>query len=178
MGENNLEQGYVKETCTDEICETELCADEVCTDELCADEISVGATFDKKLTILGKPVRIQITDTGRGMNILLYGGDSAHIGAVSVAENGNLLQSIEFPGHKEEVVSRKWAKCISGVYAGPVVVEAGIHYDEISKERIQKILNILDLELEKLREQYVRRTNGFDLSKKETREKAQNGEKR
>lgn len=131
MGENDLEQGYVKETCTD--------------------EISVGATFDKKLTILEKLVRIQITDTGRGMNILLYGGDSAHIGAVSVAENGNLLQSIEFPGHKEEVVSRKWAKCISEIYAGPVVVEAGIHYDQISGERIQEILNRLDLELERLR---------------------------
>lgn len=135
MGENYLEQE---------------CANERCADERYTDERYAGASFDRNLMILGKIVRIQITDTGRGMNILLSGGDSAHIGAVSVAEAGNILQSIEFPGHKEEVVCRKWAKCISEIYAGPVVVEAGIHYDQISGERIQEILNRLDLELERL----------------------------
>lgn len=98
--------------------------------------------------IFGKSVCMAITDTGKGMNILLSGGDCAHIGAVSVAASGKVLHTTAFPGHREDVVCKKWAESISKVYAYPVVVEAGIHYDNISGAQIQTILDRLDRELE------------------------------
>lgn len=101
----------------------------------------------KELTVLGCGIRINLYDTGAGMNILIEGGEKGHIGAVAAAESGTLTDSIVFPSHKEGVVCERWAREVSSVVCGPVVVEAGIHYDNITKEQIQEVLEALELEL-------------------------------
>ena len=56
----------------------------------------------------------------------------------------------------EIVICERWAKEVSEVYCGPVVIEAGIHYDNITKAQIREILEMLDKELNGLIE-YIKR---------------------
>ena len=100
--------------------------------------------------ILGKPICIKILDTGRGINVLIAGGDSAHIGAVSVAAPGQPVSTREFPKHRDSAVSEKWASFLSGKFEIPVVVSCGIHYDKITKEQIPQVLSELDVLLESI----------------------------
>lgn len=114
----------------------------------------------RKIVVLGREVRIWICDTGNGMTILIEGGDKGHIGAVAVAgmpftmdvSGEETFQEVcmTFPEHREDVVSRQWAKAVSAVYPGPVVVEAGVHYDGIGKAEIQEILEALEAELQQV----------------------------
>lgn len=108
---------------------------------------------NKKISVLGAGITIDVYDTGAGINILIEGGEKGHIGAVAVAEAGALLSSVSFPSHKEGVICEKWAGRISRITGGPVVVEAGVHYDDITKEQIRTVLEALDAELERLVEQ-------------------------
>lgn len=104
----------------------------------------------KEVLILERRILIGVCRTEDGVNILIAGGDKGHIGAVAIAKAGRIIESIVFPSHKEEVICRSWAEKISAVYPGPVVVEAGIHYDGITKEQIQEVLRRLAEELEVL----------------------------
>lgn len=116
-----------------------------------------------KTTVLGREIRIHVLDTGAGLNVLIEGGDKAHIGAVAVAGPGLPVQSrmnapeqenpvfcMAFPEHREDVVCRRWAEALSPAYEGPVVIAAGIHYDGVDKAQIGEILAALETELERV----------------------------
>ena len=102
-----------------------------------------------KCEAFGREIRIWIHDTGQGINVLMEGGDQGHIGAVGIAEPGMETKVITFPGHREEAICRKWATVLAAKYNAPVVVEAGIHFNQITKEEIQEVLRILEKELER-----------------------------
>ncbi|MDY3918226.1 MAG: hypothetical protein SOZ59_04385 [Candidatus Limivivens sp.] len=104
----------------------------------------------RTIRVLNREIRIHILDTGRGINVLIEGGDLGHIGAVAAAGAGRELTLVSFPGHREDVICRQWAEKISAVYPGPVVIEAGVHYDGISRGEIQEILEALGKELDTL----------------------------
>lgn len=104
----------------------------------------------KKITVLGHGIVIDVYDTGAGINILIEGGEKGHIGAVAAAESGKLVRSIVFPSHKEGVICEQWARRVSLTYNGPVIVESGIHYDNITKAQIREVLETLDRELDAL----------------------------
>ena len=78
----------------------------------------------KEVPILVRRVMIVVCRTEEGISILIAGGDKGRIGVVAIAK------------------------------AGPVVVEAGIHYDGITKEQIQEVLGRLDEELEELLQRF------------------------
>ena len=42
--------------------------------------------MEKEIIILNKPVKILLTKTECGINVLITGGDFAHIGAVSIVD--------------------------------------------------------------------------------------------
>ena len=77
------------------------------------------------MTVLGKEIRIHTLDTGDGIQILIEGGDRSHIGAVAAACLGECTMVTSFPGHREEIICRRWAEAVSTVYRGPVIVSAG-----------------------------------------------------
>ncbi|MDO4336868.1 MAG: hypothetical protein Q4C91_02140 [Eubacteriales bacterium] len=112
-----------------------------------------GKECSKTITVLGHGITIHVYDTGAGINILIEGGEKGHIGAVAVAESGKAVAEISFPSHKEGIVCKKWAETVSRSVSGPVVVEAGIHYNNITEEGIREVLGALDKELECLLEQ-------------------------
>lgn len=105
---------------------------------------------DHRLMVLDKPIDIKILDTGRGINVLIAGGDSAHIGAVSVAVPGQPVSTREFPKHRDRAVSEKWASFLCDRFDTPVVVSCGIHYDRITKDQITQVLSDLDRLLESI----------------------------
>lgn len=102
------------------------------------------------MTMSGHEIRIWIHNTGQGINVLIEGGDRGHIGAVAVAGPGMETKVITFPGHREDVIVRRWSEELAAKYKVPVVVEAGIHFNKITKEKIQEVLQTLEKELEKI----------------------------
>ncbi|TGY91775.1 hypothetical protein E5329_19955 [Petralouisia muris] len=102
----------------------------------------------KKIQVLGHEIHIALYDTGAGISILIEGGEKGHIGAVAIASAGKVTDSIVFPSHKEDVICEQWSERISAVYHGPVVVQAGVHYDHITPEQIEEILQGLTRELD------------------------------
>ena len=91
-----------------------------------------------------KPIQVIVSGTSKGIQVLVAGGDQSHIGAVCVVDPGGNRASHCFFGHRDDAVAEKWAAEIYRKTKTPVVVSAGIHYDRISKEEIQAVLNTTD----------------------------------
>ncbi len=78
----------------------------------------------KRITVLGRAVTATVERLDEGLDISLFGGDTTHIGAVTIAD-GDALDTLSCPGHKEAVLTEKWAKTFSARYSCPVCVRAG-----------------------------------------------------
>ncbi len=101
---------------------------------------------------------------GADLLVGIWGGEKPHIGAVSVAESRPSLADPArtsatasifcFVGHKEDELAKMAAEKLAKTLKTHVVVAAGIHWDDISKEGIQKIMDncgqLLELILEKI----------------------------
>jgi hypothetical protein len=84
----------------------------------------------------------------RGINILVVGGDSPHIGGVvlsvprkSLADKGLSCDSWIVPvsGHKDVLIAQQIAELVCKNAGIAVVVSAGIHVDRASSEEIHSI---------------------------------------
>ncbi|MCI5650245.1 MAG: hypothetical protein ACI4EG_00180 [Fusicatenibacter sp.] len=95
-----------------------------------------------------REITAEITWLEEGVHVLLVGGRS-HVGAISYAQNGH-VQGYQAMGHKEQTISDSWAKGLSVYWSCPVTVCCGIHYDEISKEEIQRIVNTCEELLQRI----------------------------
>ena len=100
--------------------------------------------------LFGRPIAVQVTHLDSGLHVLLVGGDSTHVGSVSMADGGKLLCSYAFPTHREQVISDKWAICISAECQCAVTVACGIHYNNAAKHQIVTILRLTDDLLQEL----------------------------
>ena len=96
------------------------------------------------IQVLGKNIEVIVIDTGRGINAVIAGGDSLHIGAVSIKQPGEELVRWEFPGHRDSTVSDRWAAVLSDRYNSAAVVTCGIHYDNISRDQIMEVVEALE----------------------------------
>jgi len=101
---------------------------------------------------------------GKDINITIGGGESYHIGAVAVAEPGNVIINgkkrsattsvICLLDHKEDDLARFAAKHLATVLDSVVTVSVGIHIDDISIEEIKvlddhfnQLINQLEISL-------------------------------
>lgn len=100
--------------------------------------------FELKRTLLGADITAQITVLDEGVQVSVFGGTRPHIGAVSVVNMADKMSTTQFPGHRDGVVSRAWAKALMEAGYSPVVVTAGIHYDQIGKAGICMVLDLND----------------------------------
>lgn len=107
-------------------------------------------TLSYTISLLGRPVRISVYDTGGGVNVLIEGGDRGHIGAAALAAPGCETAVTELPGHREGIVAKGWAEALSNRLGVPVSVEAGIHFDGITRPEIAAVLAELDRERERV----------------------------
>lgn len=124
-----------------------------------------------KRSLFGKDICMQLTRLDDGITVLLTGGDKSHVGAISIAEPVEqktepihfaagtgvtkkqpevTCQTISFPGHKEAVISEKWATEIAEKNKCRTIVQVGIHYDNATKEQILEIVKVTEELLEEV----------------------------
>lgn len=105
--------------------------------------IKLVDTMQKEIYLLGKTIQLFIYRTDCGVQVVIAGGDKPHIGAVSIVDkHGNLVSHV-FKGHKDGVISDQWAVELHKIWAVPVVVSAGIHYDNIIPSQINMVIETL-----------------------------------
>lgn len=88
----------------------------------------------------GKPITAEITVTDCGMQVGLYGGDKSHIGAAGIAALDGNITVTQFEGHKEGIICQQWCEALFKIVKCPVIVSAGVHYDNASKEEILQVV--------------------------------------
>ena len=101
-------------------------------------------------TLLGRKITARICFLDEGINVILTGGDKSHIGAVSGRVPGQDPADLELPGHREGVLAREWAGKLSKAWRTPVWVECGIHYENLDKEGISRVLETCGEMLEEI----------------------------
>jgi len=98
--------------------------------------------------------------------VAIWGGEKPHIGAVAAAQprpslanpeaNSATASVICFPAHKEFEIARVVSEELAATLGASVVVTAGIHWDNIGKEGIGKVLSnvkiLTDLILERIKD--------------------------
>jgi hypothetical protein len=103
---------------------------------------------------------------GEDLLVAIWGGDKPHIGAVAAAlprasitdptQSSATASVISFPAHKEHELARRSSEKISAALNTPVVVTAGIHWDELSEAGISTVMKnselLVDLILQKLKQ--------------------------
>ena len=106
--------------------------------------------FELKRTLFGADITAQASVLDEGVHVLLTGGECSHVGAVALAQNGELLACPSFPGHKEQVVCERWALALSRETGGGAVAACGIHYDGLGREQIAEVVGLTDDMLDEL----------------------------
>lgn len=103
---------------------------------------------DKSITItekvLGNDITANIQILDHGVCATIVGGQLSHIGSISVINDDGVLQTTIFIGHKDNVIGDKWARKLFEQYRVPVVVTAGIHYDNVSRSDIYQLINVTE----------------------------------
>ncbi len=92
----------------------------------------------------------QVRLIGADILVAIWGGEKPHIGAVAAAQSSPSLKDPKvmsttasvlcYPGHKEDELAKSAAKKLAAALETKVVVTAGIHWDNLSAEGIQKVI--------------------------------------
>ena len=86
-------------------------------------------------------VEAEVLRCGMDGCIWIYGGDTPHIGAVSVGGEGARPQEVIFPGHREEGIVRYFRETLlEKQLFRHCVICCGIHYDSIDRDGINTVV--------------------------------------
>lgn len=95
-------------------------------------------------SLMDYPITARLSVLDDGIHVLVIGGCRTHVGAVSYAFPGQKTETIQFPTHKDGVVSERWADELCRQTQAPVVVNCGIHYDNVDRAKIQQIVRVTE----------------------------------
>ena len=98
----------------------------------------------------GSTITAVLHITGADCTVLVTGGQKEHVGAVSLCGGDGAVQTLTFPGHKEQFITEPWSRRIHAVTGGNVSVTAGIHYDKLTKEEIEQVMTAVDALLDEI----------------------------
>ncbi len=101
-------------------------------------------TFEMQRNLFNHSICLKVGFLDRGMHVLLTGGTQTHIGAVSVVNEMGHVQTISLPGHKEYLITEHWSQQLYLASKEPVVLTAGIHYDQLSRQEIEIVMQTVD----------------------------------
>jgi hypothetical protein len=97
-------------------------------------------------TVGGQELTLQIHLAGQDIQLLCFGGDKPHIGAVSLASpyyrDGAVRASVSTLTaltHREDLLSRQLADLFCRHFNSTAAASCGIHFDQISPEMIGRI---------------------------------------
>ena len=91
-----------------------------------------------------------VRQIGQDYLVAIWGGDKPHIGAVAMAQPRPSLRDPEvtsstasvfaYVGHKEDELAKAAAEIIAATLKTNAVVAAGIHWDNLPPEGIQRVI--------------------------------------
>ena len=91
--------------------------------------------------LLGQTIELCATQLDDGIAVLLTGGCSHHIGAVTTtAGQGEKLLTHRFPSHKDHLVGERFARLLADTFDCPVSVCCGIHFHQPTPAEITQIV--------------------------------------
>ncbi|MCG7409333.1 hypothetical protein MH117_18100 [Paenibacillus sp. ACRRX] len=103
-----------------------------------------------KWNIPSNSIQCRIERIGRDWLVTLTGGEMPedhHIGAVSIAyrapemQSGWKVDTLKVPRHKEHVLTNPMALEAAATLGGTVTVAAGVHFDQLTAEQIQIVVD-------------------------------------
>jgi gallate decarboxylase subunit D len=96
-----------------------------------------------------------VTKVGQDAVVVIFGGERPHIGAVALADP---RQSLKHPekrsatasvlcllGHKEDAIAKFASERLAAAANRPVVVTAGIHWDNLREADIDQIMKNVEI---------------------------------
>jgi hypothetical protein len=102
---------------------------------------------------------------GSDLLIAIWGGEKPHIGAVALAQPRPSLKDpkvtssnasvICLLGHKEDELAKAAAEILAAALETQVVVTAGIHWDNLAPEGIQRVVQNSEILVDKILERCV-----------------------
>jgi gallate decarboxylase subunit D len=96
-----------------------------------------------------------VMKVGQDFVIVIWGGERPHIGAVALAQSRQSLKDpqmksatasvLSILGHKEDAVVKSVSERLAAVADRPVVVTAGIHWDNLKQSDLNQILKNVEI---------------------------------
>ncbi|UCG05867.1 MAG: hypothetical protein JSV83_18440 [Desulfobacterales bacterium] len=106
---------------------------------------------------------------GQDILVAIWGGEKPHIGAVAMAQPRPSLKDPEitsstasvfsYVGHKEDELAKATAEILAAALKTKVVVTAGIHWDNLPEEGIQRVIQNSEILVEMILEKIVNELN-------------------
>jgi hypothetical protein len=81
---------------------------------------------------------------GNDLCVILTGGDTPHLGAVSAASPDMQTKTVAFESHKEYHVTEMATSHLRESFDGNVAVCCGIHLDNIGKQEIADVMELAE----------------------------------
>jgi len=110
-----------------------------------------------------------VMNVGRDAVIVIWGGEKPHIGAVALAQPRHSLKDPEkisatasvltIIGHKEDAVVKSVSERLAAAANRPVVVTAGMHWDNLRESDLNQILINVEILIQMI-EPYLRTSRG------------------
>lgn len=98
------------------------------------------------IKISRKKNRLEINMTafymGNDICIILTGGDTPHLGAVTVGSQISSTETFAFPHHKENILTKMLGDILNKEFMGNFVLCCGIHLDNITKQEMSDVFNL------------------------------------
>ncbi|MFL0168459.1 hypothetical protein [Candidatus Clostridium helianthi] len=79
---------------------------------------------------------------GDDLCIVLTGGDTPHLGAITASSQILEPQTITFENHKENFITKMSAEILRKNFSGNFVICCGIHLDDIKKSEITEVMDL------------------------------------
>lgn len=119
-------------------------------------------------------IEANVRSIGEDLLVAISGGEKPHIGAVAVAQSRPSLKDptvtsatasvICYVGHKEDDLAKHAAEKLAAAFNTRVVVTAGVHWDNLSEEGIQRVIRhsqlLLDLLVDRIEAEFFSPATG------------------
>ena len=84
-------------------------------------------------------LQVRVQDTRDGLVVTVLGDLGPHVGGIASAPP---LTACSFPGHRDGELAAPIAEGLALLSQRPVVVVAGVHVDDVSREEIAEVLSL------------------------------------
>lgn len=96
--------------------------------------------FSKKYNRI--EINLKAIKMGEDLCLIMTGGDTPHLGALTAASDSLGTKTIVFDTHKENFVTEMASKILVDEFHCNLIVCCGIHVDDIEKDEISAVLDL------------------------------------